>query len=186
MYYFVKLGKYTSSYFAKFSNLLKELDLKKFEKFIKVLIKIKKTGKKVIIVGNGGSAAMASHVSVDLTKQCGIRSVNFNEADLITCFANDYGHDNWMKEAIRKYYDRGDLVIQISSSGNSKNHVVCANFCKKRNINLITFTGFGGYNKLAKIGKVNFWLDSENFNQIEMAHHVWLLLACDFVTSTKF
>ena len=44
---------------------------------------------------------MASHVSVDLTKQCGIRAVNFNEADLITCFANDYGHDNWMMEAIK-------------------------------------------------------------------------------------
>ena len=75
---------------------------------------------------------MASHVSVDLTKQCGIRAINFNEADLITCFGNDYGYENWMKEAIKKYYDKGDLIILISSSGNSKNHVVAGNYCKKK------------------------------------------------------
>ena len=182
----MQLKKYTSLYFSKFSNLLKELDLNKFDKFLKILIKIKKNGQKVIIVGNGGSAAMASHVSVDLTKQCSIRAINFNEANLITCFANDYGHDNWMKEAIKKYYDKGDIVILISSSGNSKNHIVAGNYCKKNKINLITFTGFGGKNRLSKLGRLNFWLNSKNYNQIEMVHHIWLLLACDFITSTKF
>ena len=182
----MQLKKYTSLYFSKFSNLFKELDLNKFDKFLKILIKIKKNGQKVIIVGNGGSAAMASHVSVDLTKQCNIRAINFNEADLITCFANDYGHDNWMKEAIKKYRDNGDLVILISSSGNSKNHIVAGNYCKKNKINLVTFTGFGGKNKLSKLGRLNFWLNSKNYNQIEMAHHIWLLLACDFITSAKF
>ena len=182
----MQLKKYTSLYFSKFSNLLKGLDLNKFDKFLKILIKSKKNGQKVIIVGNGGSAAMASHVSVDLTKQCNIRAINFNEANLITCFANDYGHDNWMKEAIKKYHDKGDLVILISSSGNSKNHIVAGNYCKKNKINLITFAGFGGKNRLSKLGRLNFWLNSKNYNQIEMVHHIWLLLACDFITSTKF
>ena len=127
---------------------------------------------------------MASHVSVDLTKQCNIRAINFNEADLITCFANDYGHNNWMKEAIKRYYDKGDLVILISSSGNSKNHIVAGNYCRNKNINLITFTGFDGKNKLNKLGKINFSLKSKNYNQIEMVHHIWLLLACDYITNT--
>ena len=61
-----------------------------------LLLKRQQNGKKVIVVGNGGSAAMASHVSVDLTKQSGIRTVNFNEADLITCFANDFGFERWV------------------------------------------------------------------------------------------
>ena len=86
----MQLKKYTSLYFSKFSNLLKELDLNKFDKFLKILIKIKKNDQKVIIVGNGGSAAIASHFSVDLTKNAGIRCINFNESDLITCFSNDY------------------------------------------------------------------------------------------------
>ena len=56
-------------------------------------------GKKVIIAGNGGSAAMASHVAVDFTKAAGIRAINFNEADLITCFSNDYGYEHWVAQA---------------------------------------------------------------------------------------
>lgn len=181
-----KLKNYTQKYIEKEFNHTSNLDLKAFEKFILELKKIKNKNKKVILVGNGGSAAMASHVSVDLTKQCGIRAINFNEADLITCFANDYGHDNWMMEAIKKFKDKGDLIILISSSGNSKNHIVAGNYCKKNKINLVTFSGFGGKNKLSKLGKINFWLDSKNYNQIEMVHHIWLLLACDFITLEKF
>ena len=49
-------------------------------------------GNKILFAGNGGSAAIASHCAVDLTKAAGLRSINFNEADLITCFANDYGY----------------------------------------------------------------------------------------------
>ena len=136
------INSYTQSYLKKQYLHLSNLNILKFDKFLNKLLKVKKNKKKVILVGNGGSAAMASHVSVDLTKQCNIRAINFNEADLITCFANDYGHENWMKEAIKKYYDKGDLVILISSSGNSKNHVVAGNYCKVKGIELITFTGF--------------------------------------------
>ena len=79
------------------------------------LVKASENGKKVIIVGNGGSAAMASHISVDLTKNAGIRSINFNEPDLITCFANDYGYEHWLEKAVEFYGDdtsEDDLVIE--------------------------------------------------------------------------
>tara|TARA_A100001015_G_scaffold109332_1_gene121310 strand:- start:4823 stop:5371 length:549 start_codon:yes stop_codon:yes gene_type:complete len=176
---------YTEKYFKFFSSELKTLDIKSFEAIVNVFNKIKRNKKKVILIGNGGSAAMSSHVSVDLTKQCGIRAINFNEADLITCFANDYGHDNWMKEAIKKYYDNGDVVVLISSSGNSKNHIVAGNYCKKNKISLITLTGFGGKNKLSKLGKINLISNSKNYNIIEMVHHIWLLLVCDYITNMK-
>lgn len=180
------LKNYSLKYFKKIDDHLNDLDFVQFEKFIDLVKKTNKKKRKIILVGNGGSAAMSSHVSVDLTKQCGIRAINFNEADLITCFGNDYGYENWIKEAINKYYDNGDLVILISSSGNSKNHVVAGNFCKRKKINLVTFTGFAGKNKLAKLGKYNFFLDSKNYNQIEMVHHIWLLLLCDYITKEKF
>ena len=83
----------------------------------KLLIGLKKTGNKAIIAGNGGSAAMASHVAVDFTKQGGIRTINFNEADLITCFSNDYGYERWIEKAISFYADKDDVLILISSSG---------------------------------------------------------------------
>ena len=65
-----------------------------------MLLDVQKKDNKVIIAGNGGSAAMASHVAVDFTKQGRIRTINFNEADLITCFANDYGYEHWVEKAI--------------------------------------------------------------------------------------
>ena len=89
---------YIISYLNKFSELVSNFNHDDFLKIAKILNKIKKDKKKVILVGNGGSAAMASHVSVDLTKICKIRAVNFNEADLLTCFANDYGYENWVKK----------------------------------------------------------------------------------------
>ena len=64
---------------------------------------------------------MASHVAVDFTKAAGIRAINFNEADLLTCFANDYGYENWVVKALEFYADEGDLVILVSSSGQSPN-----------------------------------------------------------------
>ena len=85
---------YFTNYLNKFSKIHLDYDNKNFLKIVKILKKIKKDKKKVIIVGNGGSAAMASHVSVDLTKMCKIRTINFNEADLLTCFSNDYGYEN--------------------------------------------------------------------------------------------
>ena len=78
---------------------LKKNDVK--EKLIKLknyLVRTHHNNKKVIISGNGGSAAIASHVAVDLTKQGGIRTINFNEPDLITCFANDYGYEHWLSK----------------------------------------------------------------------------------------
>ena len=92
-------------------------------------------------MGNGGSAAMSSHVSVDLTKNAKVRAINFNESDLITCLSNDYGHENWMKSALELYCDKGDVVVLISTSGESKNIVNAARWCLKNRVKLISFTG---------------------------------------------
>ena len=107
-----------------------------------LLLELKNNGKKVIIAGNGGSAAMASHVAVDFTKQGGIRAINFNDADLITCFSNDYGYEHWVSKAIEFYGDEGDLAILISCSGNSENIVNAAKTAKSMGMTVITFTGF--------------------------------------------
>ena len=175
-----------SDYLKKFSELIFEFRNDDFLKIINLLKNTKKNNKKVIIVGNGGSAAMASHVSVDLTKMCNIRSVNFNEADLLTCFSNDYGYEKWVQKALSFYADQGDLLICISSSGQSKNIINGAKFAKKIGCKVITLTGFDKKNKVRKIGDINLWLDSKNYNLIEMTHHIWLLSIVDFIAKAKF
>jgi len=138
-------------------------------------------GKKTMIMGNGGSAAMASHVAVDFSKNAKIRMINFNEADLITCLANDYGYKYWMARAIEIYGDEGDQVILISSSGSSRNLLNAANMAKDKGYKVITFTGFDKTNPLKSKGDLNFWVDSRAYNIVEMIHQIWLLAVCDAV-----
>lgn len=128
---------------------------------------------------------MASHVSVDLTKSAGIRSINFNESDLITCFANDYGYEEWIKKSIELYSDPGDNVILISSSGKSRNVINAAELSRKLNLKLITFSGFSSENELRKLGNINFWVDSDEYNVVEMTHHIWLLSIVDRIISKQ-
>lgn len=136
-------------------------------------------GKKVLFAGNGGSAAMASHCSVDLTKTAGIRAVNFNEAGLITCFANDYGYEEWLAKAVASYGDRGDVLVLISSSGRSANMLRAAETAQELGITVITLSGFDADNPLRRCGSINLWVDSHAYNVVEMTHHVWLLAIVD-------
>ena len=163
----------------KFDKHINSERTEKFEKLKKKLLDIKKSKKKIMIAGNGGSSAIASHVSVDLTKNCRIRCTNFNEYDLITCFANDFGYEKWLQKAIEYYYDKGDCIILISSSGKSKNIINAARYAKKRGIYLITFSGFESNNSLRKLGKINFWLNCKDYNTIESIHQIWLLTLVD-------
>ena len=179
-------NNYISNYLTKISNLLIDFHQEDFLKITQILREIKRNKKKVILVGNGGSAAMASHVSVDLTKMCKIRAIKFNEAGLLTCFSNDYGYENWVQKALSFHADKGDLLICISSSGESHNIVNGAKFAKKIGCKVITLTGFNKKNKVKKLGNVNLWLNSKNYNLIEMTHHIWLLSIVDFIAKAKF
>ena len=151
------------------------------------LVKASDNGKKVIIVGNGGSAAIASHICVDLTKNAGIRSINFNESDLITCFANDYGYENWIDQAVKFYARKNDTLILVSVSGNSPNVVKAAKNAKKHGIKyVITLTGSKNKNnKLKKSGNINIWINSKSYNMVENCHQFILLLLVDAIIKEK-
>jgi len=172
-------------YFGRYSDSI--FDSAIYDDLIKIKNiweKIGKNGGKIIFAGNGGSAAIASHCSVDLTKAAGIRAINFNEADLITCFANDYGYENWISNAVNFYGDKGDSIVLISSSGNSMNMVNAAIKAKDLGLNVLTFTGFNTKNKLKQLGEVNIWVDSKAYNIVEMTHHIWLLAIVDMLIGT--
>lgn len=175
-----------SEYFKKLSSLVLDVDHKKLHSAAKKIHSSNKKGGKVIIVGNGGSAGIANHATMDFTKVAGYRAVNFNESSTITCLANDYGYENWVKMAIKFYADKNDVVILISSSGKSKNIINAAKMTKKMGINLITFSGFSKNNQLKKLGDLNFWTNSKHYNNIENSHQLWLLSIIDYLIYKKF
>ncbi|MDC1359948.1 SIS domain-containing protein [Gammaproteobacteria bacterium] len=151
----------------------------------KMLQSTVKQGGKVMFAGNGASASIANHASLDFTKQAKIKSVNFNESAFITAFSNDYGYENWIQKAVEFYGEPGDALILISSSGKSDNVVNAAKFANKNDINVITFTGFEPNNPLSKTGNINFWLNSKSYNIIEGVHQIWLLSICDLIIGKK-
>ena len=179
---------FINKYLKDFSNLVQPNDelVNKIIKTKDILIEASKNNNKIMIFGNGGSAAIASHVSVDLTKNAKIRCSNYNESDLITCFSNDYGYERWIEKAIDFYADNNDVLILISSSGKSKNMI---NACKaaknKKMAKIITFTGHDKNNPLSQLGDINFWIDSKAYNFVENTHQIWLLTICDLIIGKR-
>ena len=175
--------EFLKNYFASLKTLLN--NDKYFNDLVKVKEILKNThskGKKTMIFGNGGSAAIASHFSVDLTKNAGVRCTNYNESDLLTCFSNDYGYERWVEKAIEFYGDEGDSVILISAGGNSLNMVNGAKQAKKKKIKtIVTFTGNEQKNNLTKFGDINFWVNSKAYNHIENVHQILLLSLVDLI-----
>ena len=178
----MKYNTFYKNYSKSISDLLNSVDTNLIDQSVELIKKKIKTNNTVYIAGNGGSASIASHISVDFVKVAKVKSSTFNNSNLITCFANDYGYENWVKEAIKAYCFNNDLLILISSSGKSLNILNAAKYCKDTNIDLITLSGFSRGNELSKLGKVNFHIDSKNYNHIEMAHHIILLCIVDICT----
>jgi len=174
------LQKYISEYASLVSSSTEiENDLLMFKD---IIVSASKNNKKSIIVGNGGSAAIASHFAVDLTKNAKTRCINFNESDLITCFSNDYGYEHWVEKAIDFYGDEADVLIAISSSGSSKNILNGCHAARKKNFSkIITFSGMNSDNPLRKLGDINFWVNSKGYNLIENIHQFWLLTVVDMI-----
>ena len=175
------MENYFFEYFNEFSKLINKVDHNNLREVALLANEVKKKNKKIIMVGNGGSASIASHLAVDFTKAAGVRSITFNESSLLTCFGNDYGYQNWVKKALEFYADKQDLIILISSSGASKNIINGAKKAKEMNCKVVTFSGFSEDNGLNNLGDLNFWVNSNVYNYLETIHQIWLLSAVDYL-----
>jgi D-sedoheptulose 7-phosphate isomerase len=140
------------------------------EKAVGMVRSVKESGNKVVLIGNGGSAAIASHQAVDLWKNGGIRATAFNDASLLTCIANDYGYPQVFEKPIEMFCDHGDLLIAISSSGKSINILNAVEAARKMACPIIGFSGFGAENPLYQAGDLNFYIPSNSYGIVEIGH----------------
>ena len=171
------------------SELIKKINIihyNQIKQLCDLLLRVKKNKNKVIIFGNGAGQSIANHFSVDITKNCLIKSLTFSEGNHITCYSNDYGFENWVFKTIEKFYKKGDLIILMSASGNSKNMIKAANYCKKNKIKLVTLTGFNKKNNLKKMGNINIWINSNSFNVVEILFSYVLLVIVDIIKGSIF
>ena len=171
--------------FSNITERLNDADTSQLVAAADLIRSIGESDGKVIVVGNGGSAAIASHLAVDLTKAAGIRTVNFSDPALLTCFANDYGFEHWVEKALDCFADEGDLLVLVSSSGESANIVNGARRAVGMGMPILTLSGFASDNTLRSLGGINLWVDSRRYNIVENVHQIWLLSIVDYLAADK-
>ncbi len=140
-----------------------------------------KSNGKLYFVGNGASASLCSHAATDFTKQANIESHAFNDHNLITALANDYGYENWVAKAIEYYVKPCDRVIFISVSGNSQNLINGLKYSKKHKIPNASLTGSNSKNFLNMNSDYSIWVDSKSYNIVESIHTTYLTLIIDLI-----
>jgi phosphoheptose isomerase len=146
-----------------------------------LLVEVRDRDAKAIIVGNGGSSGIASHLAIDFAKNAKVPAICFGDAAQITCLANDYGYENWLAAAIRMNGRKGDALIAISSSGRSRNILNGVAAAREVGMSVVTLSGFAADNPLRALGDINFWIDSKAYNIVETVHQFWMMSVIDLI-----
>lgn len=140
------------------------------QQIINKLNYVKSENKKVYIVGNGGSAGIASHAMTDFVNMVGVATHTLHDISLITCMSNDYGYENVYAKPLETFLVENELVIAISSSGQSKNIINAVQVAKAKNCFVFTMSGFKEDNPLRELGDLNLWLRSNDYGFVEYGH----------------
>jgi D-sedoheptulose 7-phosphate isomerase len=127
-------------------------------------------GNKLIFIGNGGSAGIASHLAIDYSKNGGIRALAFNDGAALTCLGNDLGYEQVFAKQIELHGRPGDLLVAISSSGRSPNILNAVAAAWETGMDVLTFSGFRSDNPLRAAGNVNLYVPSTEYGFVEIGH----------------
>lgn len=149
------------------------------------LARARKQGRKAVLLGNGGSAAIASHQATDLGRNGALRAISFTDGALITCLGNDFGFEQAFAKAMELHGDPGDVAIAISSSGQSINVLEAVLAAKKKGIFVITLSGFAPENPLSGVGDLNFHVPSDSYGIVETAHLLLLHAVVERLASSQ-
>jgi D-sedoheptulose 7-phosphate isomerase len=183
-------NKYYSNYFKSITEGLEESlfyanqqlsepDL--FFQTIKVILrKLKETKSKIYFFGNGASAAFANHMALDFSKNGKILSRSLSDSALLTALSNDYSYEKAMVEFLRiEGVAKEDMVITISSSGNSPNIVNVLNYCKENKIKSLAFSGLKKDNNSIILADYSIYVPMKTYGMVECIHQIFLHLILD-------
>ena len=169
-------------YLQKFEKVVQSVECSEGQKIVKtadlinnivlILAEIKQRGNKVMWIGNGGSATIASHGAIDYWRTAEIKSVCFNDGALLSCIGNDVGYAAVFQKAIEQFADPGDVLVAISSSGQSANIINGVKAAREKGCTIISLSGFLPENPLRKLGDFNFYANSIHYGHVELAHGI--------------
>ena len=164
-------------YFQDFNEslakcLADEANQKGLLEAVEALRRTKGNKKKIFLIGNGGSAAIAEHMAIDLTKNAGLRAMTLSGTPQLTTFANDFGYQFIYSKALEAYADQGDVLIAISSGGTSPNILNAIEAARKLGCTIITFTGFAADNPVRQKGDINIYVAATAYGYVELIHNL--------------
>ncbi len=145
-----------------------------FGRWVEITHDVQARGQHIYLIGNGASAAMASHFAADACKNGGLRAQAFNDGALLTCAGNDLAFDQVFALPLTRFAKTGDLLITISSSGASQNILQALEVAHEMRLQIVTVSGRSSNNPSRSFGDVNFYLPVSRYGWIESGHHVVL------------
>jgi D-sedoheptulose 7-phosphate isomerase len=141
-----------------------------FARAVRLALDARETRARVMFVGNGGSAGIASHMATDWLKNGGYASMCFNDGASLTCVGNDLGYENVFAVPVQRHGRSGDLLFAISSSGRSPNILKAVAAAREVQATVVTLSGFEPTNPLRKLGELNFWVPDLHYGFVEISH----------------
>jgi len=171
---------FIKNYISNLTALLNKIDLSIIEDIINKLEEVHNSNGKIYIIGNGGSAATASHMANDLSVGLKLREIrDFNveslsdNSSICTAIANDIGYENIFYAQIKNKIKSNDLLIAISCSGNSANILKAVKYAKEKNVTIIGLTGFDG-GELKDLADIKFHVNSNKgeYGLVEDIHMI--------------
>lgn len=128
----------------------------------------------LFFIGNGGSAAIAIHMTVDFMKNGGLKTISMYDPATLTCLGNDYGYEHVFSKQLEKIVGNGDVLVAISSSGNSKNVVNAIETAHDKGAIVVALTGFGAGNICRMKADHSIYVPSDEYGIVESVHNMIL------------
>ena len=172
--------EYISGYFDYLSEIFKKINVDDLDNFIKLILDARETGNTVYFIGNGGSAATASHFANDLAigtrcpdKPFKVMSLTDNNA-VMTAISNDFGYEYLFVKQLETCLNKNDVLVSISASGNSPNLLKAVDYAKTKNAKTVGITGFDG-GELKRISEFNVHVPSDKgeYGPVEDLHMIF-------------
>lgn len=151
------------------------------QKLVDLFFDIKRAGKQVFFIGNGGSAAIASHMTADFMKNGGMKTYSLYDNSMLTCMGNDYGYEHIFSGPMEFLADKGDLLVAISSSGNSPDIVEAIQVAQQKEMKIVTLSGFKRENRISSMGTYNIHVPVSKYGMVESIHNLILQQIVDVI-----
>jgi len=174
--------KFAQEYYSKLFDFMKTIEATDkdknvinfddaIEKAKQLILSRSNAGSKLAFIGNGASQAISSHLSTDFWKNGGVRAIAFTDPALLTCIGNDYGYPQVFAKPVEMFADPGDILVAISSSGQSENILNACQAARKKECQIISLSGFKPDNPLKALGDINFYVSAKEYGVVEVIHH---------------